>query len=271
MLLAKVVDIWTDPDHVRHSLLSQHHCKVSAPFVRPAKRTDISQDATALLLLTLSHFPPPSPAHDLALSSPFVRSVSTYISHLDPSVRRCGMLVAEEVARAAGKPLDFGEWDGDDQGKPWCRQLRDLIKQCDADAEAWIELDEAVSPLLQASSVTGVPIEDAAPAPEPLQTRSGYDSDDSMTGYASPASSRSASPTPSELAEIERDPTLRVGVKKVARPVYLAQLGEMVRSSGGLQGGNEQDTAEKIEVALDVAEELIRRKSGYGTELGRPL
>ncbi len=51
--------------------------------------------------------------------------------------------------------------------------------------------------------------------------------------------------------------------------MYLAQLGEMVRSGGGgLQGGNEQDTATKIEVALDVAEELIRRKSGYGTELG---
>ncbi|TFK90973.1 telomeric DNA binding protein [Polyporus arcularius HHB13444] len=248
LLLAKVVDIWTDSDHVRHSLLSQHHY------------------ATALLLLTLSHFPPPSPAHDLALSPPFVRSVSTYISHLDPSVRRCGMLVAEEVARAAGKTLDFGEWDGDDQGKPWCRQLRDLIKQCDADAEAWVELDEAFSPLLQ-TSATDFPVESTAAAPAPLEPPSGYDSDDSMTGYASTTSSRSASPTPSELAEIERDPTLRVGVKKVARPVYLAQLGEMVRSSGGLQGGNEQDTAEKLEVALNVAEELIRRKSGYGTEL----
>ncbi len=29
ILLAKVVDIWTDADHVRHSLLSQHKCKCS--------------------------------------------------------------------------------------------------------------------------------------------------------------------------------------------------------------------------------------------------
>lgn len=26
MLLEKVVDLWTTPDHIRHSLLSQHHC-----------------------------------------------------------------------------------------------------------------------------------------------------------------------------------------------------------------------------------------------------
>ena len=25
-LFSRVVDMWTDADHVRHSLLSQHHC-----------------------------------------------------------------------------------------------------------------------------------------------------------------------------------------------------------------------------------------------------
>ena len=60
-----------------------------------------------------------------------------------------------------------------------------------------------------------------------------------------------------------------MGVKKVPRPVYLAQLGELVRSLGGNKSENEENTAAKIEVALDVAEELIRRKSGYGTELGK--
>ena len=182
------------------------------------------------------------------------------------------MLVAEEVARAAGKTLDFGEWEGDDQGKPWCKQMRSLIKQCDADAEVWVEpeAEETSSPRLT-PSVADVPEITTIARTEPQEPRSGYDSDDSITGYASGASSRSASPTPSELAEIEHDPTLRVGVKEVPRPVYLAQLGEMVRSSAGLQRGNEQDTATKIEVALEVAEELIRRKSGYGTELGMPL
>lgn len=228
-------------------------------------------DLTSLLLLTINHFPAPAPAHELALSPPFIRSISTYISHLDPSVRRCGMLVAEEVANTAGKALDFGEWDGDDQGRKWCRQLRELLKSSDADAEELVveEPQNIAPPASQApgthASLETLPSGKAAVELPP----SGYDSDDSLTGYASPASSRSTSPTPSELEEIERDPTLHVGVKKVPRPVYLAQLGEMVRSGGGgLQGGNEQDTATKIEVALDVAEELIRRKSGYGTELG---
>jgi hypothetical protein len=78
----------------------------------------------------------------------------------------------------------------------------------------------------------------------------------------------SPSPTPSELAEIERDPTLRVGRTKIPRPVYLAQLGEMIRGTSGLKTDQENQEAEKIEIALDVAEELIRRRRGYGTELG---
>ncbi|KAI9067051.1 telomeric DNA binding protein [Trametes sanguinea] len=248
ILLSKVMDIWTDADHVRHSLLSQHRF------------------ATLLLLVTLSSFPAPSPAHDLALSPPFVQSISVYISHLDPSVRRCGMLVAEEVARAAGKSLDFGEWEGDDQGKAWCRQVRELIKSCDVDVEEPADVPEEAH-VNEPQPEQVVPQTAAQNKPTVEVVTSGYDSDDSLTGYASPASSRSASPTPSELEEIERDPTLRVGVKKVPRPVYLAQLGELIRPTSGVQGGDEQLTATKVEVALDVAEELIRRKSGYGSEL----
>ncbi|KAG1859114.1 hypothetical protein C8R48DRAFT_674099 [Suillus tomentosus] len=55
-------------------------------------------------------------------------------------------------------------------------------------------------------------------------------------GYASPTSSRSVSPTPSELDEMKKDPILRVGVKKIPRPVYLAQLGEM-QEEGKIENG----------------------------------
>ncbi|KAH9901137.1 telomeric DNA binding protein [Cubamyces lactineus] len=250
ILLKMVIDLWTDADHIKHSLLSQHKC------------------LTALLLITLRHFPEPSPAHELALSPQLVQSVSTYISHLDPSVRRCGMLVAEEVARAAGKSLDFGDWEGEDDSRAWCRQLRELTKACDVDVdEPFVEVDAMPNEKAQSTSIEPTPQPPKSTAVTLEAAPSGYDSDDSLTGYASPPSSRSASPTPSELEEIERDPTLRVGVKKVPRPVYLAQLGEMIRPTSGLQGGDEQLIATKIEVALEVAEELIRRKSGYGTEL----
>ncbi|EJF62435.1 hypothetical protein DICSQDRAFT_154331 [Dichomitus squalens LYAD-421 SS1] len=250
VLLAKVIDLWTDTDHVRHSLLSQH------------------QYLTALLLLTVNHFPALSPAHELVMSPQFVQSISLYISHLDPSVRRCGMLVAEEVARAAGKKLDFGEWEGDGQGSAWCRQLREVLRQSDADADEVLAEDLDAENSSKTRHIRVPEVEESAPSNVAIEVpASGYDSDDSLTGYASPASSRSASPTPSELAEIEKDPTLNVGIKKVSRPVYLAQLGEMVRPTSGVQTDDEQNTVAKVEVALDVAEELIRRKSGYGTEL----
>jgi telomere length regulation protein len=227
-------------------------------------------DLTLLLLTVISYLPTSSATlRDLALSGPFIRSIATYIGHLDPSVRRCGMLVAEEVAHRTGKALDFKDWDGDDGGKPWARSARQLISEKDTDS--LIPDDDDGDGLIVEEIV-----EDASePSGQPLQTSrelalppSGYDSDDSLTGYASPPSSRSPSPTPSELAEIEKDPTSHIGRTKVARPVYLAQLGEMIRGTSGLRTEQENQEAEKIEIALDAAEELIRRKRGYGTELG---
>ena len=231
-------------------------------------------DLTMLFLTTISYLPASSSnLGELAVSVPFIRSISTYIGHLDPSVRRCGMLVAEEVAHQTGKALDFKDWDGDDGGKPWARSVRQLLCGKDADAEM---LDDDEGCKLEVEEI----LEEVAFAPtsEPVQTSRPVcvpsedpDSDDSLTGYASPPSSRSPSPTPSELAEIEKDPTLRVGRTKISRPVYLVQLGEMIRGPSGLKTGEDNQEADRIEIALDVAEELIRRKRGYGTELGRLL
>ncbi|CCM02859.1 uncharacterized protein FIBRA_04971 [Fibroporia radiculosa] len=260
-VLSRVVDMWTSPEHIKHSLLSRHHY------------------ITALLLLTLNSFRPIESRHcqKLALSPPFITSISTYISHLDPSVRRCGMLVGEEVASGAGKKLDFGDWDGEDQGKVWCRQLRLLISERDADAETISFESDAKGATPDQNTSDEHDAADQAPVhsgtsghPPRLAVMEDvqYDSDDSLTGYAStPSSSRSSSPTPSELAEIEKDPTLRVGQKKIPRPVYLAQLGQLVRSTSGLRTEGEEMQVEKIEMALEVAEELIRRKRAYGSEL----
>jgi telomere length regulation protein len=220
----------------------------------------------------------------LALSPAFISGIGHYIGHLDYSIRRCGMLVAEVVAHRAGKKLDFGDWDGDDTGKPWARELRLLITARDVDADIEVEDeadDEEQSPLsTEAESVglkeiftegahqhsEGVKV---SPGPKPVVStaNAGYDSDDSLTGYAS-SSSRSTSPTPSELEEIEHDPTLRVGIKKIPRPVYLVQLGELVRSTSGLKSNESEQEADKIEMALNCGEELVRKKQGYGVELG---
>jgi telomere length regulation protein len=228
-------------------------------------------DLTLLFLTTISYLPASSSnLRELAVSVPFIRSISTYIGHLDPSVRRCGMLVAEEVARRTGKELDFKDWDGDDGGKPWARSVRQLLGGKDTDAEILDDderYDLAVEEILEedAFEPTSELVQTSRPVYAPSEDP---DSDDSLTGYASPPSSRSPSPTPSELAEIEKDPTLRVGRTKISHPVYLAQLGEMIRGPNGLKTDQENQEADRIEIALDVAEELIRRKRGYGTELG---
>lgn len=216
------------------------------------------------------------------MSMAFIRSIGKYISHIDPSVRRCGMLVAEEVARIVGQQLDFGDWEGDKDGRAWCRQIRELTRRRDTDADVNILVAQDAETSLQGQD-DEVKAEAGNRTPESasqdskttskkpiIETfASGYDSDDSVTGYVSePSSSRSPSPTPSEFDEIEKDPTLRVSQTKIARPVYLAQLGEMIRPTTGLRTQEEQDAPKRIEVALDVAEELIRRKRAYGTELG---
>lgn len=227
-------------------------------------------DMTSLLLIAISYLSKSSShIQSLAFSPSFISGIGTYIGHLDVSVRRCGMLAAEVVAQLSGKKLDFGDWEGDDSGKPWAREIRDLLK--DRDVDSSLDALEATRPSpddVEEISTLGASTRDAPSRATFHEPAAGYDSDDSMTGYASPSSSRSTSPTPLELADIEKDPSLNVGVKKVARPVYLAQLGDLLRSTGGAKSSDDPHEADKIEMALNCAEELIRKKRGYGTELG---
>ncbi|KAH9056651.1 telomere length regulation protein-domain-containing protein [Lactarius vividus] len=247
--LTPTLNIWTSPEHIKHSLLGRHR------FL------------TLLFLATISYLPSSSATlRDLALSGPFIRSIGTYIGHLDPSVRRCGMLVAEEVAHRSGKELDFKDWDGADGGKPWARDVRHLLGHRDVDVQIPGSSEElAIEEIVQEDAFE--PLDGSSQIPQSsISLSEDYDSDDSLIGYAAP-SSRSPSPTLSELAEVEKDPSLCVGKVKIAPPVYLAQLGEMIRGTSGLKTDQESQEVEKVEIALNVAEELIRRKRGYGTEL----
>ncbi|KAF4615270.1 hypothetical protein D9613_002794 [Agrocybe pediades] len=240
---------------------------------------------TSLLLVTVSYFPKSSSSVlKLASTVSFINAISVYISHLDASVRRCGMLAAEVVAHLCDKKLDFGDWDGDGFGKPWCRSIRSLLESRDVDAPLEMEDDEKEQgETHEEEEPDREELKEANNNPDrhesqqekerPSQSRliynvsADYDSDDSMTGYASPPSSRSASPSPSELAAIEKDPTLNVGLKKVPRPMYLAQLGDLFRGGSSKVGPDDPHEADRIEMALNTAEELIRRKKGFGTEL----
>ncbi|KAK0503045.1 telomere length regulation protein-domain-containing protein [Armillaria luteobubalina] len=250
--LREIISVWSSPDHVKHSLLARH------------------QYFSALLVLTVSYLKRySSEVSHLAQGGDFISGVSLYIGHMDASIRRCGMLAAEVVADAAGKKLNFGDWEGSGDGKPWARALRDLLRERDVDSDvAILESDEPLPTEKTEQSVGTTSVPEELPGQSPVvQSNLGYDSDDSLNGYASPASSRSASPTPSELDDIEKDPTLNVTKKKVSRPVYLVQLGELLRGSGGVQQSDTTLEADKIDMALSCSEDLIRRKQFFGTEL----
>ncbi|KAH7886252.1 telomere length regulation protein-domain-containing protein [Phlebopus sp. FC_14] len=262
VFLSRVIDVWSSPEHIKHSLLSHH------------------QYISVLFLLAVTYFPLASKeVKSVALSPAVISAVGHYISHLDNSVRRCGMLVAEIVAGRAGKNLNFGDWEGDEDGRLWARSARQLCIQRDVDFDPCcddnsdreepaqtVDIEETTetSALQEVVSTIGM----HAQTSSVVEVEAEYDSDDSLTGYASPSSSRSASPAPHELEDIAKDPTLHVGVKRIPRPVYLAQLGELVRGSSGLKSSEETQDADRIEMALAVGEELIRRRRDYGTELG---
>ena len=230
-------------------------------------------DITALFLVLLSYSP--STANNLALSPMFISAIGHYIKHLDPAIRRCGMLVAEEVATLAGKKLEFGDWEGRDAERIWARSLRLLIRERDIDAKDIEPSAEEQLGARKQDESSPVEANPASPAASRhtirVENAAEPDSDDdSLQGYASEENSdRAPSPTRSELEEIENDPTLNVGVKKIPKPVYLAQLGELVRSTNvGLKSA-ENNEPDKIEMALGCGEELIRRKRNFGMELGR--
>ncbi|KDQ59511.1 hypothetical protein JAAARDRAFT_205548 [Jaapia argillacea MUCL 33604] len=269
IFLMKIVDVWASPQHIKHSLLSQHRY------------------LTTLLLLTLTSFPPKhKTAQNLVLNSSFIKSISLYIGHLDKDVRKCGMVVAEIVATRAGRELNFGE----KVKEGWEEGVRALIVARDVDAEILDDEDDAQDVAEEANHAHPNEPETSIPSPETSQTSNpevAYDSDDSLTAYPpSSSSSRSPSPTPSFLAELEKDPTLNIGRRKIPRPVYLAQLGRMLREGGGGGGGvggawmgegegerggggdgGGEEEAGRMEVALGCAEELIRRKRDFGSEL----
>ena len=191
------------------------------------------------------------------------------------------------------QPLDFGVWEGDEGGKGMVKELRKIEIDWEAKSLSgeggllgWGRRN-GEEPSSSSSLVSPSPSPHQKPAfsssyskpkaskkkkssskqpPPSAKITVLSDSDDSLTGYVSAnssSSSRSASPTPSDLDEYIEDPTLFAPKKKkVARPVYLGQLGELLGS---------KEEPEKLDVALKWGEGLIRRKRGFGLELGEQI
>ncbi|KIO28623.1 hypothetical protein M407DRAFT_230005 [Tulasnella calospora MUT 4182] len=192
--------------------------------------------------------------------------------HADPAIRHCGMLAAEYIAQRLGQKLKFDGWDEPGQGREWCRTVRKILEdgfKVIPEADEEDDNEEEISPPNQPPASSTPP---SANRSFPAEPPTLYDSDDSLTGYAqdSAPSSRSASPTPSELEEIEKEPGLAIGRRKIPKPVYLIQLAQMLVSGKG-EGQDEKSEPDRVEMALNEGAGLIRRKRGFGLELGEWL
>jgi telomere length regulation protein len=188
-----------------------------------------------------------------------------------------------------GGKLQFPGWDDDGDGQEWARQMRALLQARDADATV---ISPLTSPKDSGDGQTEVAEPDsqtqsrsAAVPPRVTIHERDSDSDDSLEGYASESpSSRAPSPplatplvgpkpsrignSPSSsrptIEEINEDPTLLNPLqKKIQKPVYLLDLGRLLKVE---KEGNEQ--FESIQVALNTAASLIRKKARWGLELG---
>lgn len=207
------------------------------------------------------------------------------------------------IARGAGGKLEFPGWEGQEEGQRWARQIRVLITNRDSDAIATMDPDVlksdhgtertaaaedqiSVSRETPIVATTSHALQDDDQNLQKLRIiENREDSDDSLEGYesASTSSSRAISPIPSAsggvtnahdkkdlhqleptIDEINADPSLLNPQKKrVRKPVYLLELGRLLK-----EGKEGQEQCENIGMALSIGAALIRRKAGWGTELG---
>ncbi|CAE6534869.1 unnamed protein product [Rhizoctonia solani] len=314
-LLEQILSRWTDAQHISRALLGEHRYLTSllvltlSVLLSHSPQAPVPKMPYDPLSFSLPPSQPSSPPssqsklHPLisktSTSPTFIRSVGTYLSHRDESVRRCGMLVAELVS---GGKLDFGGWDEDgiengDIGKEkrrewqaWAKALRteakDILNVLNREKE---ETGAVPEPVTKEPLIIETPLGDSARHDSDDEPPEPDSDDDSVIGYASPSptSSRAPSPTPSEL----EDPTLRR--RPIPRPVYLAELGALLVEapknvvevqpaegfglgpktrrgmgiSGGRGGGDGEDEKARVDLALKVGAELVRKKRGYGSEL----
>lgn len=260
-------------------------------------------DLTLALLLCVAHMPEQSRSlATFSSSEAFLSGVQAHLSTTRMDVRFQGMLVAEMVSQRslgscgdATKPLDFGAevWRGTQPGLDVCRQLRalaagptDLERVPLATAQPPVlsspkeDTEKSTTSMRSASwlgsaknprSVPSTPDKTTTPHPPPppaksnknkitvlqsqtLQDDSDDDDDDDLAPYAMPEE------TAEELSENEDLSAYTPAKNKPKPPVYMADLTGYLKDA---------ENADKIEMGLQHAASLIRKRAHWGTELGQ--
>ena len=226
----------------------------------------------------------------LSKSPGFLSAISAHLGLLRPTQRFVGMLVAEIVSSRSVAPdgpiaaLNFGDiWDGIEEERAVARSLRELVGR-KLDGQGWqddlrcrwtaitthpvptraVPIKKAPVPTTTAPkrpliSIIDVP-DDLRPFPLPPAP-----SDDYIESLASADAGVYSTTMPSASNETA---TRRRG--KLRAPVYIPELVAYLKGQAP-EGGKEQEdeVAQRIEMGLREGEGLIRRKKGWGGELGQ--
>jgi hypothetical protein len=305
-LAEKTLTVWSSIDGIQKHSEKFRSCSFNTilSILTWRARADgtLRADTTTLLLLAISNLPPLDRfIATTSSSTAFLDSIHAHLSTMRPTVRLEGMLVAEIVSQrslpvgGAVAPLSFGEvWNGQDVGSESMRRLRSLLMISSEDvtlAKGWQDyLKNRWSPIpttgltsnattprrqdMQPKTATAFPApieatkrlisiidpDDLQPFPLPSDPSSAY-----ISTLASDDPSLYATTLPSSKVTSTR----RRG--KLRAPVYIPELVGYLRGvepEGGTGEEQGEEMAERVEIGLQQGEQLIRRKRGWGTELG---
>lgn len=247
-------------------------------------------DLSTLLLLTITALPLQHPAVvKLSTSPAFLNAISAHLGLMRPTQRFVGMLVAEIVSSRSVVPdgpvaaLRFGDlWDGEEEERAVARQLRELTGRklngagWQEDLRARWTASPSAPPMSRPRSIKKAPLPTTTAPKRPLISIID-DPDDfrpfplppaPSNDYIESLSSADAGVYSTTMPSASNETaTRRRG--KLRAPVYIPELVAYLKGQPP-EGGKEQEDeiAQRIEMALREGEGLIRRKRGWGGELG---
>lgn len=267
-VLPLFVDVWADPTRSR----------------RASRKEELF---LTTLLAACMHAPTDVLAH-VSLSHPFLSGVSAHLENADSGIRRLGMLIAELVSAAVGRPLTFpaAVWDGRGEMREDARVIRALALSpptAPPDRRTWTALlcEDAPAPrppppVRRARPQTRALPPRVQPHARPLIEEIEPEEEGEFKTYAHESDEEGVGEGDEDEEDEEgegedagvggeeegdsADPsgTLDKALHKKRRPpVYVGELAPLLRD----------DDYRANRLALKHAEPLIRRKTGWGNEV----
>ncbi|TIB68515.1 hypothetical protein E3Q17_03729 [Wallemia mellicola] len=228
-IFTSILDIWTNPSFIKRVPVDQ-----------------LTMYSTMILLLIQKEGVKRQIPNTLLNDSNVTHAIPSYLSLPNPFGRLLGMLVAQYLANYDGVDrLTFGNsaFSGSGPGRNEIQRLIQLVDRSRVDdGGAPIQHLEEEQSETSADDISITQHDDS-------------DSDDSIEGYEIDYDKFNTNKPDSDDEEAANDPTI-LSKRKVNRPVYIAELNDMLRHDG--KEGNEAAVLE--EVALKWAAALINDK-----------